>query len=83
MQKPTMNFFVPGLKGYHALPLGALRLGMPVQDTEYGEFNSQIPSDRFGFITGFARNSSNELILEVRWESGETRVAHPANLILV
>lgn len=83
MSKQVMEFFVPEIGARHPLPLGALRLGMPVQDTEYGEFDKKVAVDKFGFITGFARNSIKELILEVRWDSGETQQIHPANLILV
>jgi hypothetical protein len=56
---------------------------MPVQDTEYGEFDKKAPANKFGFITGFARNSAKDLILEVRWDTGETQQVHSTNLILV
>lgn len=36
----------------------------------------------FGHVEGFARNSSGELILSVKWEDGEVRSIHPNNVTL-
>lgn len=36
-----------------------------------------------GHVIGFALNSSNEVVIEVKWADGTTRSVHPANLELV
>ncbi len=83
--KTILNFFNDSTKyADHSVHVGMVRVGMVVQDTTFREGypTEREPDDRFGHIVGFARNTSNELIVEVKWENGYTGPIHPSQVKL-
>lgn len=63
--------------------IGNVELGMVVRATTFSEIGSKELANKFGHILGFARNPQNEVILEVKWDDGETYTIHPGNVQLL
>ena len=76
-------------------PIGVVTVGTVVQrtgrptDAEDGDKTE--PLDVFGHVTGFARNTFNELLIVVKWESNErypyndggyVQALHPSQLMI-
>jgi len=55
--------------------MGAVVRNIANWRTHYGD----VP----GHVVGFSINSSNEVIIDVKWADGTTRSSHPANIELV
>lgn len=89
METKYLQFFNPDSgEASDSVNVSQVTKGRPVQGTKFemaaGELSaSKVAADQYGFIAGFARNTSEELCLLVQWEDGETRPVHPANLILL
>lgn len=82
----NLQFFEPETsKSNRPVWVGNVRPGMVVQATTFpdGYPDDRELDDMFGHIVGFARNTSNELILEVRWERGFTGPIHPSQVSLL
>lgn len=79
MNNTLMDFFLrSGYEGplYTPVNIGQVSLGRVVQKVAVVGDGTVI-TDIFGHIVGFARNSYNERILEVKWEDGTIEIIHP------
>lgn len=78
-----LNFFDELGTGRVPVWIGAVELGMVVRATTFTEIGSKELAEKFGHIVGFARNPQNEVILEVKWDTGGTATVHPGNVQLL
>jgi hypothetical protein len=63
--------------------IGRVEVGMVVRATNFDESGNKELIDKFGHIVGFARNAQRELLLEVKWDNGDTLPIHPSNVQLL
>lgn len=79
-----LNFF-DEFAGDSGMPvwIGYVKTGMVVRATTFTEIGSKVLDDKFGHIVGFARNGQNEVLLEVKWDDGDTYPIHPGNVQLL
>lgn len=61
---------------------GQVTIGRVVQSTTFTDDGQKVIGDQFGHIVGFARSSTDERIIEVKWEDGTVQPIHPANVRL-